>query len=301
MKRHTYEYDEVVVGASMAAVLYAYINQCPLLFQELGAPHPFERFEKDFPIDKIYFTNELAEINTPFGKEVWGAPKLELYNRLLFLLSLAGLVPAADKISSMRVDDNNILKIATKRARSINFKFKKLTIFEPNMINDLVIEERIEPECIVYDRFKIRTKKHNFDLIDIRDEVGSINKIWFVAGEKRKDSKEIVVVSRLSVAQLHDPTYSLIAMKYEIKQIFTSAGIEKRDYDYELGLDYLNRDVYYIDTSKYTTDKNVIIYKRTEKEICLNIPQKAATTLTSLDAYPLRVNHLLMDSNGTIH
>jgi hypothetical protein len=34
MKKHIYEYDEIVVGNNLAALFYCYKNLCPLLFKE---------------------------------------------------------------------------------------------------------------------------------------------------------------------------------------------------------------------------------------------------------------------------
>ena len=218
-------------------------------------------------------------------------------------MSLSGLTPIADKADSIRIDEENIVRVATKRARGAFFKYKKLTVFQPKMIGGLKIKKTSDANCVVYDRFKIKTKSHDFSYINLekinyKDE--HIKKIWFVDGEHRKSSKEIILESHLTNSELKKTTQSLISTKYKIKNIFDSVGIEKRDYNYELYLDYVDRNVYYSDTNEYIDSKSITVDRRNEREICLNIPHKVAKTLTSLDAYRLRLNHLFMDSSGTI-
>ena len=303
MRRHTYEFDEIVIGSNLASVIYAYVNNAMLLFDSLEPPHQFERFEKDFPLDKIFFVNEVSHVNTPHGREEWGVFKADLYNRLLFSLSLSGLTPTANKADSIRIDEDNTIRVATKRARGALFKYKKLTVFQPKMIDGLRIKKTFDAKCIVHDRFKIKTKKHNFSYIDLKKinyQDAYIKKIWFVNNERRKSSKEIILESHLTNKELKKAEQSLISTKYKIKEIFNLVGIEKRDYSHELYLDYVERNVYYSDTNEYEDDENIKIDRRGERELCLNIPHRAAKTLVSLGAYRLRLNHLFMDSNGMI-
>ncbi len=303
MKRHTYDFNEVVIGSNLSSVIYAYVNNAALLFNQLEPPHDFERFEKDFPLDRINFANEVSHINTPHGKEEWGVFKVDLYNRLLFSLSLAGLTPTADKADSIRIDESGTIKVATKRARGALFKYKKLTVFQPKMIDGLKVKKNSDAECVVYDRFKIKTKKHNFSYVDLKKvgyEDKHIKKVWFVDSKRRKDSKEIILESHWTNKQLKETEQSLISTKYKIKEIFQLVGVEKRDYSHELFLDYVDRNVYYNDTNEYAKKKNIKIDRRSEREVCLSITRKVAKTLASPDAYRLRLNHLFMGSNGMI-
>ena len=104
MKKHVYEYDEIVVGSGLAAIFYSYINQLPLIFKEQNPPHFYERFEADFPLDKLFLTNPIEALNTPQGQIKVGASKLQIYDRLLFVLSLAGKIPISDKIEKIRLE-----------------------------------------------------------------------------------------------------------------------------------------------------------------------------------------------------
>ena len=301
MKRHLYEYENLVVGGNLQAIFFAYINNYPLLFKETQPPLDFEYFEHDFPIEKLMLTKQENFLNTPYGAKKFANQKREVYDRLLFSLSLAGLVPVADKVRSISIEDEETIKISTERARQVNINFKKLYIFEPKIVYGLDIEEHQEvEECTVYDTFKIRSKTHDFNLIDIDDiEKGHdfVNKIWFMPKEK---PNTVVIKSRSTREKINDSEYGVINIKYKLKGIFEKAGIEKRNYDKELFLDFLSKEVYYVDKNVYKSSDSIIIDRRTEREVCLNIAHHQQMTSSLLGAYPWRINHLFLDSSGTI-
>jgi hypothetical protein len=299
MKKHVYEYDEVVVGSGLSAIFYSYINQLPLIFKEENPPQFYEHFEADFPLDGLFLTNPPGTLNTPQGQIKVGTSKLQMYDRLLFVLSVAGKIPISDKIEKIR-SEGNTLKIATQRARSIKIKFNKLRVFDPELIQNLNRLSSQKKKCLVQDKFRVVMEEHDYDLIRVNDDF--VSEIRFYANEVIKKRKEIVVTSFLTDDDLLKFDYSLIPMKYKLRSIFENLGLKKRVYEQEIVLDYINREVYNRDTSEYEEVENIVFDFRTEKEICLNTLQHMhhQTRLTLLDVYPWRLNHLLLDSSGMI-
>ena len=294
MKKHVYEYDEVVVGNNLAALFYCYKNLCPLLHKE-GAPlFSFDFFEKDFPLEDIYLTNSLHELKTPTGSTYVGRKKLEIYSELLFILSAAGLVPFSDKIEKMRLEEKQ-LKVITKRGRSSMVKFNKIRVFSPDTLDGIGLIKVKKQKLRVLDIFRIISKKHNFNLIKTEDNF--VNEIQFVNSKKRKDIKNIMVFSSLSKKEVDSFNFSVVPLKYKLRDVLEQNGIEKRKYDSNIILDFIDRKTYNQDI-KYYDDKSIIIDTRTEREICQGRKQSMCSNL--LGAYPWRLHHLLMDSNGMI-
>ena len=294
MKRHVYEYDEVVVGNNLASLFYCYKNLCPLLFKEGAPPFAFDFFEKNFPFEDIFFVNELNEIRTPNGDIVVGRKKLEIYNQFLFLLSAAGLMPFSDKIEKIRLE-NGQLKIAKKRGKANFIKFNKLRVFTPDILEGIKLNKIKKQKLKVLDTLKIVSKKHNFDLIQVGDCF--VNKIHFVDSKKRKDVKHIIVVSFLEQEEVESFDFSIVPLKYKLESVLAQNGIQKRDYNNNLNLDFIERRTYNQDIRLYENE-NVLFDTRTEKEVCLD--RQHPTHLNLLDAYLWRLHHLLLDSNGMI-
>ena len=56
MKRHIYEYDEVVIGSNLSAILYAYVERKPLLFKEYNPPFFYEHFDVAVPLENLFLS-----------------------------------------------------------------------------------------------------------------------------------------------------------------------------------------------------------------------------------------------------
>jgi hypothetical protein len=97
-----HKYDKIVVGSDLTAMVYSINNGIPLILNKIQPPKFFETLSN-------------------------GKPKLYYWEKLCFLLSLSGLLPMSDKVSSIRVD-GELLKIATKNSRMIKIRFQDLNM-----------------------------------------------------------------------------------------------------------------------------------------------------------------------------
>ena len=111
----------------MSAVLYSYINSIPLLVNKLKKPSRFSTLN----LKKDIFNS---------------TSQLEIWEQLMFIMSLSGVTPLSDKIASIRLFDDS-LKVYTNNSRMINMKFKKLTIFNDEEVSGL--PQRVS-ECNKY-------------------------------------------------------------------------------------------------------------------------------------------------------
>ena len=289
MKRHLFHYDEVVIGSNLASILYAYVHELPLIFKEVNPPKSYDYLDKDFPLDNLYIVNEQTEIKTPSGIITKGMAKEVIYGRLIYALSLSGLVPASDKVSKIRILDDKKVKVATERARMFQFTYNTLRVFSPELISGIRLKEKKKGNNIIYDHFKCNIKPHDYDWIMNNERF--IEKIVFLS------EKELVAVSKLTLKELHDFDFSVIPLRYKIQGILKKNKLLRRKTKNEIILDFIKRDVYNIDHNEYTAPEGVIIDTRTEKEIC-QLHQKQTSTL--LAAYPWRLIHQFSDSNGMI-
>ena len=92
-KNHYYKVNKLVIGSDLSALIYAYLNNYTFIFKEVVEPTPFEFLPLDFPL--YLFNHDKVEINmiSLDGTVKFGTPKLELWNRLVFVMSCSGLLP----------------------------------------------------------------------------------------------------------------------------------------------------------------------------------------------------------------
>jgi len=225
-------HNKVVIGSGLNAVIYSFLNDLPLLFNDIKKPSQVEYLNRtnapiigDFPF---------KEIRTPEETRVVGPPKLEVWNRLCFLMSLKGNIPFADKISSIRIDEGaKELKVITNNSRPIIINCNRIIIFDDKNIAGLPIPIRVvndEDKRKVLDWINVRSGMvHAYDRIETTSPF--VNCIHFYPSDRidgNHDRKDLVSVSYLTKAQLNDIEYSDLFVRYKVLDLMKSVGIRGR-------------------------------------------------------------------------
>jgi len=266
MKRHVYEYNKIAVGSNLTSLFYSYIHCVPLFFCELTKPYPFEVFEEDFEKGN----------------------KAEIYDYLLFCLGISGLIPLSDKAISIRLHDDNLLKIVAKNAKLYKIKFNELAAFQPDQIKNLIPITEKKGQYEVYDFLKLYLGgKHKTKLIKTPDSF--LNKLHFING-----GKEIIATSSLSKEQLANHQHSEYYAKSKAKFILQQNGFSNK-----IRVEFLKREKIDVSKQKFQEEKNINIDYRTEEEILCQ-EQKILKDKLSIwsDVYPWRVDNLYLNSLG---
>jgi len=229
LSHHVYDIEELVIGNSLEAVSYSYLNEKPLILNSIKKPYFFEFFEKDCCLNKYPVKTLEYELTTPVGAKIVGASKLEIWEKLVFYLSISGLAPVTDKVYSIRIENDNLLKITTDNSRVIRIKFDKLRIFDTEKITGFGSLDEVNNFKIV-DWINVRSgMKHKYDYFETEDDF--IKEVYFYpsqrvgAGEK-DERKDLVAISYLTKEQLNDFEYSDTYAKFKILNLMKAAGIK---------------------------------------------------------------------------
>lgn len=210
MRNIVHNYDQVVFGSNMHALLYAYVNQIPLFYHNVDKPKAFDFFPNDFSFLNIPNQNPMILNNQ---EVVMGMKKVELWKRISFLLGYEGLMPLCGNIQSARLDEG-LLKITTDNSRLLRIAFNKMFIFDEN-IQGLPTQIKFNNQGRIYDYFEfLNLNEHKTMIIDNDSEI--VNKLWL------KDKNGV------AITEMHDindelPDYLVkmvifdIAKKHDIK------------------------------------------------------------------------------------
>lgn len=284
LSRHIYEFDELVIGNSLEAVSYSFLNQVPIIINDNSKIKFFDFFEPDDNLEKYKIEQIKYELNTDKGKLIVGSSKLEAWQRIVFSLSLSGLLPANNLVSSVRIEDENNLKIATKNSRVIRFKFNNLRIFDDQNVSGLGVPE-IEENYKVVDWVNVRAgMKHEYDKFETGDNF--VNEVYFYPSQRSSggEKKDLVSVSYLNKEQLQDFEYSDTYVKFKVKQLMKDNGIKgpkngKRWDDpnkwayYSIKLEPAKREIIRLTKPVYENEGNFIFDNRNEREVYNNSEQ----------------------------
>jgi len=220
------EYDKVVIGSSLEALVYCYLNNIPFVCSQLSSPFRFEYFNWDDDLSIFGVKNISHSVKSNLGETTRGIDKLWLWERLFFYLSVAGLCPLSDKAISLRISDN-IIKATTPKARMAKIHFNELIVFDDTSVLGLGVPEIKDKIYTVYDWFDVRSgMKHEYDRLE--DNISFVNHILFypsdrVAGEH--NFKDAVAVSYLRKESLDVFEYSDINARFKTLYMMKEAGI----------------------------------------------------------------------------
>ena len=229
LNRHIYEIDELVIGNSLEAVSYSYLNQKPLILNNVKKPYFFEFFNKASCLKKYMIETVEYELSTPNGARSVGSSKLEVWERLVFRLSMAGLIPTADKVYSMRIEDDNLLKVTTQDSRLIRIRFNKLRIFSVDNIAGFDSFENAKKYRVV-DWVNVRSgMKHEYDYFETGEDF--VKEVYFypsprMGSGENDERKDLVTVSYLTKEQINDFEYSDTYVKFKMLSLMKEHGIK---------------------------------------------------------------------------
>jgi len=221
------DYDEVVVGSSLEALAYSFLNNIPFVCARFDSPYFFERFEPGVDLSVFDFKNDIVNLKTNKSPLQMGASKLRLWEKLYFYLNLSGLCIKSTNVSSLRIQ-GDVLKITTSNARLIKVHYNKLNVFDDHNVQGLSIPTTRDEKYVVYDWFQVKSgMKHEYDLI--YDEGDFVHKLIFYPSERvagEHNFKDVIGVSCLDKKQIEEFEYSDVNARFKTLYMMKEAGIK---------------------------------------------------------------------------
>jgi len=219
-----------VIGSSLEALLYCYLNNTPFVYVELERPNRFSYFNPDVDLFVFGLKNITTSLSAgcSSANKLIGISKDILWEKLYFYLTLGGLNPIADKASSINIVDTGELKVFTHKARMAKIKFEKLIVFSDEGIMGLPVPVHFPAKKYkVYDWFDVRRgMRHEYDWIE--DNTDFVKEILFYPTDRvdgKQALKDAVSISYLTEAQLSYFDYSDINARFKTLKMMKDAGI----------------------------------------------------------------------------
>ena len=235
-------YEKIIIGSSLNALLYSFLNNVPFVYVSTEPPHRFDHFSPEQDLSFFGLENNSHTLVSPTSNKVIGSYKDILWEKLYFYLTLAGLNPVADKASSIKVGDKE-LKVFTHKARMAKINFEELIIFTDDGVSGLPTPAQLpEKKYKVYDWFDVRSgMKHEYDYI--QDNTEFVSEILFYPTDRVDGNqvyKDAVSISCLTEKQLNSFDYSDINARFKTLKMMKGAGIRGA----RNGRDMLNKSRY---------------------------------------------------------
>ena len=288
--------DKIVIGGSLEALTYAYVHNLPALYTNLRPPFEHDRLSPDVVLGSMYFPPSV-ELKSASGVNLYGPTKMEIWQKLLFLMGISGKIIYGDNVKSMSILGKRIIANCG-RAGKKEIDFKKLVIFEDEQIIGLPpIKEQTRYKNIVYDWVNISSGgKHEYDIL--RYDTDFVRTVHFYPSYRNNNTtnKDLVAVSYLTDEQLNDFSFSDTYVKFKLLGLFKEQGIrgtrngrDTKNPDrykyYAVKLEPAHREIIHRVKNKYERDKRFIFNYQDFKDI--------AKKPLILDGYLSRVANLI--------
>ena len=135
---------KIVIGSSLESVLFASRNNCTLILNKISPP------------------------------EIYEAQDLEAWNRITFLLSMAGKIPMSNKVSTIRViEEDKKVKVFTLSNRMVEFACEEVFVLDDENVEGLPAPttKHKNPKRKILDWVNVRAGMlHEFQFIETGDE-----------------------------------------------------------------------------------------------------------------------------------
>jgi len=224
------EYENVVVGSSLTAVLYAFVHNYPIFFAEECRPFRFKYLDPTLKLEaiKLARTRPAKSLTTFEGEREVGVPEELLWERLLFLLSLNGKVPLANLCHGIRYDGDRVV-CSNEYSKIMEFKFKECAYFGDRKSAGFVTQKALDEDsyiCYDYIAFN-KGGKHQIDYIKTSDDF--VSEIWFYSSDRIDGNtpvRDACAVSRLTAEELLHFDYSETMARFKVVHEMESKGMK---------------------------------------------------------------------------
>jgi len=197
-----FRYGKIALGCSLSSALYCFYNQIPMIYVERRKIHPFEFFKPNTDLSLLKIEPLRYDLKmSDEGVAVFGPSKQQVYEKIMVLLSLSGLVPFSNLAKSAHIDKKH-LKIITEHNRVYKVEYDELIVFDDTKISGLssILKDNKNQKTQILDWFEIN-QGSGTKLDYIQTEGDFINQI-FLYESKRPDVnqqfKDLVAISRLT-------------------------------------------------------------------------------------------------------
>ena len=215
-------WENVVIGTSLAAIIDAQKTNCPVLFNKEPAFFKFKKLNSG-----------------EFEHEKWQAVASDL--------ALRGLNPFGDKITSIRINQNQIEVFCKNKKYVVGYK--NIKFFDEDNIENFPFSRIGVENYRVYDWFRVTSgTNHDHWLLETDDDF--VNKIYFFPKITLPKYKDCVSESIISENDLEHVDYTSTMARHKTIDTMTQAGIlgtkHTKTYRYPIKMEFIERQVFKI-------------------------------------------------------
>jgi len=221
-------HENIVIGSSLGALLFAYENRYPVFFTEAMRPFRFDYLDSKINLESTGIVHNPQVLKTFGSPKKIGTPKELLWERLLFTLSMAGQVPLSNLCATMR-HGNETIACLNEYSKIAEIEFSHAYYFGDKNFFGIQRQKKVaSPTYICYDWIAFnRGGKHEIDYIQTSDDF--VQQLWFYPSDRIDGAtsvKDVCVLSQLTQDQLLAFEYSETMARFKVLHEMEKRGMK---------------------------------------------------------------------------
>lgn len=224
------QYDNIVLGSTLNALLFGAQNFFPVIFSDFQKPFRFDTFDPNLDLSFLNIPHDLwpKTLTTHNDEIAVGLPKYLVWERLMFLLSVQGYVPLSNLCRSFRASDNK-LECFNEYSKIAEIKFKNCYYFGDINVHGLLEKKALDNytyTCYDWIAFN-KGGKHDIDYLETSHSF--VKRVWFYPSDRIDGNsavKDACILSVLTEEQLSDFDYSETMAKFKLISEMESRGMK---------------------------------------------------------------------------
>ena len=213
-----FKYENIVIGSSFSAVLYAFVNNYPIFFAEERRPFRFDYLKPEVDLSCLKIPKTAKTLMTFDGKRTVGYSKEFLWEKLLFLMAVEGRSPLSNLCGTIRYDGDYVV-CSNEYSKIMEFKFDQCYYFGDRKTTGIVRQNKLDEDtyiCYDYIGFN-KGGKHEIDYIKTEDNF--VREIWFYPSDRIDGNtpvRDACAVSILTGGEKNDFDYSQTMARFKV-------------------------------------------------------------------------------------
>ena len=282
------EYDEIVIGSSLDAFLFAFKKGIPVFFTKPQIPKKFDFLSPNEEYSLLGIPAVKTKLTDGNKTTFVGNRKDLLWSNLHFILSLSGLIPLSGLCETIRCDKNELITM-NSYSKMVRIKFAICYYFGDDNVIDLLSIKKENTRYIIYDWFDFnKGGKHKIDFLDNDDDF--CRKTWFFTTDRNRIARSIrdcCVISYVTKEQINDFDYSETMSKFYLKK-----QIKNRVNPQKIDISLKEREIVKYKLPTFYDREDVIVKPTTELPLTASI-EKYRIYLRHLNEKPFSGNRTI--------
>lgn len=255
-----FKFDKVIFGGSLESLLYSFVTETPIVISSPIVP---------FELETMKYDSEFKFLGYEHNREIY---KSEMWDRLSFILSMAGLVVMPNTIRNARQEGNRLIFTTIGNSRTI-VEFNELISFD----------KENEEFYHVYDWFNVKAGCR-VSMDHLEDDEDFVKYIYFYKSTRlgqKAYHKDLVSYSKINIDEMYSYEKSESFCRLKTLNMMKEAGLRGKPNGYNkrgtalyyaIKLEHSHREIIKDYIPKFTFDQT--LKKRKNKGSVWNLAKK---------------------------